>query len=96
MQMVGGTSDLKAPDETVMQVTASVRPAVEERLGKRFDIFQPVAYKSQVVAGRNFFVKVHVGNDEYIHLRIYQNIQQQIQLSNVQTGHNRESNIEYF
>ncbi|KAK2715473.1 hypothetical protein QYM36_010180 [Artemia franciscana] len=55
--MVGGTSDLKAPDETVMQVTASVRPAVEERLGKRFDIFQPVAYKSQVVAGRNFFVK---------------------------------------
>jgi cystatin-A/B len=33
--------------------------------------FEPVSVKSQVVAGMNYWVKIKVDGDEYIHVKIY-------------------------
>ena len=49
----------------------------------------------QVVAGKNFFVKVHVGNNECVHVRIYQNWSQELEMSGVQEGKNLEDPIEF-
>ena len=55
-------------------------------------------YKSmfQVVAGTNFFVKVHVGDNKHVHLRIYQDLQQNISLHGHQVDKSLEDEIEYF
>uniref|UniRef100_A0A8D2IPU4 Cystatin domain-containing protein n=1 Tax=Varanus komodoensis TaxID=61221 RepID=A0A8D2IPU4_VARKO len=51
-----------------------VKPQVEEKEGKRFEVFDAVEFKTQVVAGMNYFIKVHVGNAEYIHVRIFKSL----------------------
>ena len=35
-----------------------IRAELEEKLGKKFSSFKAKSYKTQVVAGTNFFVKV--------------------------------------
>jgi len=37
-----------------------------------FTCFEPVRYRTQVVAGTNYFCKVHIGNDVHAHVRIYE------------------------
>ena len=38
---------------------AKVRPDLESQSQQKFSSFQAVKFKSQVVAGTNFFIKVH-------------------------------------
>ena len=52
--------------------------------------------KFQVVAGTNYFVKVHVGDNKHVHLRIYQDLQQNVSLHSHQTDKSHEDEIEYF
>jgi cystatin-A/B len=33
-----------------------------------------VRYATQVVAGLNYFIKAHIGNKQFIHVRIYKNL----------------------
>ena len=49
----------------------AVRGNVEQRVRLTYDVFEPTAMKKQVVAGLNLFVKVNVGEGNYVHLRIY-------------------------
>lgn len=37
-----------------------VKSAVEDKVGKKLDTYTPVSYKTQVVAGTNYFVKVRI------------------------------------
>ena len=40
--------------------------------------------------------QVQVGEDEFIHVRVYQDLQQQVSLSSYQTGKKEIDPIEYF
>ncbi|KAF7238113.1 Cystatin-B [Varanus komodoensis] len=70
----GGTSDAKPATAETQQIVQEVKPQVEEKEGKRFEVFDAVEFKTQVVAGMNYFIKVHVGNAEYIHVRIFKSL----------------------
>ena len=51
------------------------------------------------MAGTNFFVKVHVGNNECIHVRIFRSLPHagsELQMHGVQEGKNLEHPVEYF
>lgn len=37
-----------------------VKSAVEDKVGKKLDTYTSVSYKTQVVAGTNYFVKVRI------------------------------------
>merc|ERR1712062_368329 len=90
----GGTSDHKEINDEVIEVCSQVRPALEEKLGTSCAVFEPKSYKSQVVAGTNFFVKVHVGDDKHVHLRIYRDLQGHVFLHGHQVDKSHEDPID--
>lgn len=69
--MCGGFSGNKNADESVQNIVNSVKSTVENRLNKNFNTFTAISYKSQIVAGTNYTVKVNVGGEEYIHVKIF-------------------------
>ncbi|KAJ8347879.1 hypothetical protein SKAU_G00264680 [Synaphobranchus kaupii] len=52
-------------------VLCQVKLQAEETAEKKFDNFNAKSFTSQVVQGTNFFIKVHVGGDEYVHLCVH-------------------------
>ena len=47
-------------NDMVTFLLSKVKDAVEEKVGKKLETYSPVSYKTQVVAGINYFVKVLV------------------------------------
>mmetsp|Transcript_8395 Transcript_8395/g.16717 ORF Transcript_8395/g.16717 Transcript_8395/m.16717 type:complete len:96 (-) Transcript_8395:2393-2680(-) len=70
MAMVGGFGAAHPVDDEVRAVAHSVKAAAETHAGHAFTTYEPHSYKSQVVAGTNFDIKVNVGH-EFIHIRVY-------------------------
>ncbi len=69
--MPGGFGDVKEVDEEVTILATNMKEQVEENLGETFDIFEPILYTTQVVAGINYIIKVHVGNEKFVHIKIH-------------------------
>ena len=70
LQMVGGHSEEKDADDEVKQFVKDLKAKVEENRNEKFATFEAVKYTSQVVAGVIYKVKVKVGDDKYLHLRV--------------------------
>jgi len=95
----GGTSEVKEMTPEVIEICNQIKAALEEKLGAPCDVFEPKSFKSQVVAGTNYFVKVHVGNEKHVHLRIYQKLPcygGTTELHSHQVDKSHEDPIEYF
>lgn len=72
---------------------------MEEKEGRKFEVFQATEFKSQVVAGINYFVKVHVGNDEFLHLRIFKSLPHEskpLTLASYQSKKTKHDELAYF
>ncbi|CBK22718.2 uncharacterized protein [Blastocystis hominis] len=82
-------------DERVVEVVNQVRPQVESQINEKFSIFKPVEVAKQVVAGLNYFVKVDIGNNRAIHLRIYDHFND-VSLTKVLTGKTLDDPLVYF
>ncbi|KAK2870049.1 hypothetical protein QQF64_021996 [Cirrhinus molitorella] len=95
----GGISEAKDANEEVQKICDEMKSHAENKAGRTFDVFIAKSYKTQLVAGTNYFVKVHVGGDEYIHLRIYQTLPcygETLELSSIQASKAHHDPIEYF
>lgn len=58
-QLLGGLSDdVKPADEGVQSLVDSFKSEIEEKTGHKYKTLQAISYKTQVVAGLNYFVKV--------------------------------------
>lgn len=55
---VGGVGDEKPADDAVREVLQRVHSQVEKKVGKSFESLKPIGYRTQVVAGMNYFIKV--------------------------------------
>ena len=60
---------LRSPEE-VLTFLEEARPAMEAEAGCAFTTFTPVECAKQVVAGLIYFVKVDIGAEKAIHVRI--------------------------
>ena len=69
--MPGGFDEVKECTEDIKTLAINMQEQVENTLGETFDIFEPVLYSSQVVAGTNYSIKVHVGDERFVHIKIY-------------------------
>jgi len=99
MPLVGGTSEVKDATDEIQALIEKVRADLEAKVGKSFPQYKAVSYKSQVVSGTNYFVKIQIDNGEFIHVRLYQTLPHAggtVQVHSHQTGKAIEDAIEYF
>ncbi len=69
--LAGGWKESSGLTEEQYHMITELRHQVQEKAGKEFAHFNPVAIRSQVVAGTNYFVKIQVSESEYIHVKIF-------------------------
>ncbi|XP_020379606.2 cystatin-B-like [Rhincodon typus] len=96
----GGTSGTAAVTAEIQAIVQSLKTEVAERLKRSLPIYHAISYRSQIVAGTNYFIKVVVGEaDDYIHMRVFQPLPHsdpKLSLENLQTGKTLFDEIEYF
>jgi len=94
--MCGGKGQVNQPNDEIVEIVNNVRSQVEAQANTTYTVFEPVSYRSQVVAGTNFFVKVRVDGDQYVHFRVFRALPCNgggLQLSGVTTGQTLESDL---
>ena len=69
--MCGGFTNVNVADEHIQQVADSVKASVESRLNTTLSTYKAISYKSQIVAGTNYKIKVQVGDDKYVHIKVF-------------------------
>ncbi|KAM9839210.1 cystatin 14a, tandem duplicate 2 [Aulostomus maculatus] len=97
--LCGGIGSAIEADEAVQKICDEVRPDAEIKAGKTYDVFTAKKYKSQVVAGTNFFIKVHVGGDDHVHLRVFRSLPHAgaaLSLTDMQHCKSHSDAIEFF
>ena len=58
--MTGGISDNDEPATAEVQaLVQEVKDQITGKMNGSFDVFEAISFKTQVVAGRNYFVKVN-------------------------------------
>ncbi|NXD43940.1 CYTB protein, partial [Copsychus sechellarum] len=76
-----------------------VKPQFESRANMSCVVFTAIIYKTQVVAGTMYFIKVQVSDADYVHLKVFQNLPYKNQgpsLESFQTGKTRDDPLTYF
>ncbi|PFX33668.1 cystatin-A-like [Stylophora pistillata] len=97
--LVGGFSKEMKATEEVQKIVDEVRSQAEAMAGKSFKEFKAISYRSQVVQGMNYLVKVQVGDSSYVHLRIHQSLPQdgsKIELIAIRTGLSEDDSLDDF
>ncbi|XP_061494103.1 cystatin-B-like [Rhineura floridana] len=95
----GGTTEAQAATAETQQIVQEVKPQVEEKEGRSFEVFNAVEFKTQIVAGINYFIKVHVGNDEFLHIRVFKSLPHEnkpLALNSYQSQKGKHDELAYF
>ncbi|XP_005912335.1 cystatin-B [Haplochromis burtoni] len=99
VEMCGGLTEVEQADEAVQKICDAMKPLAEQKTGRNFEVFTAENYKTQVVAGTNYFIKVYVGGNEYVHLRVYEKLPAYggtLELTDLQHPKTQNDSIEYF
>ncbi|NXE37456.1 CYTX protein, partial [Ptilorrhoa leucosticta] len=76
-----------------------VKAQFESQANTNCVVFTAIEYRTQVVAGTNYFIKVQVSGDQYVHLKVFQSLPYENQgpsLTGFQTGKTRDDPLTYF
>ena len=71
MMMCGGFGQSRPADDEVKAIATEMKPKVEQALGKTYTQFEAVSFTTQVVAGVNYKIKVKVGDEDYVHIKVF-------------------------
>ena len=74
MRIVGGPAKERDADDEIKRIANELKKEVEAKRNAKFSTFEAVKYTSQVVAGAMYRIKVKVGDDQYIHIRVLKNL----------------------
>ncbi|XP_023378951.1 cystatin-B [Pteropus vampyrus] len=76
-----------------------VKCQLEQKTKKKYPIFKAVEFKSQTVAGTNYFIKVQVDDSDFIHIRVFESLPHEnrpVTLHDYQTDKSRHDELDYF
>ncbi|XP_066031605.1 cystatin-B-like [Chamaea fasciata] len=97
--LCGAPSAVRPATDETQRMVEQVKAQLEEKEGKTFDVFTAVEFKTQLVAGTNYFIKVHVGNEEFVHLRVFKSLpheNEQLSLHSYQSSKTKHDELAYF
>lgn len=72
--MCGGFGSVKMvdnDDNDMRNLVNGVKSHVESHLSKKIETFEGHSFKSQIVNGTNYTLKVFVGDDKYVHVKFH-------------------------
>ncbi|KAF6040979.1 CSTB [Bugula neritina] len=98
-QLVGGPSGVKEADAEIQDILDKTRTGFEDKAGVKFDEFTAISYRSQVVAGTNYFIKVKVGTDKYVHVKVFKSLPHAggtLKVENIQLNKSLDDDISNF
>ncbi|XP_039663559.1 cystatin-B-like [Perca fluviatilis] len=93
--MSGGYGPTEPATKDIQDLCDQVKSKVQEITGKNYGEYTAFKFRSQVVAGTNYLIKVHVG-DDYIHVIIFKDQGGEVALSDVNEGQTKVSPLEPF
>ncbi|KAB0346032.1 hypothetical protein FD755_024318 [Muntiacus reevesi] len=76
-----------------------VKSQLEEKVDKKFPMFKAVEFRSQVVAGMNYLIKVQVDEDDFVHIRVFESLPHEskpVALTSYQTNKGRHDELAEF
>ena len=74
MMICGGFADAREADDEVKAMAKELKAQTEAKLGATYSEFEAVSYKTQVVAGTNYLIKVKVGPEQYVHIKVWKKL----------------------
>ncbi|XP_006248477.2 stefin-2 [Rattus norvegicus] len=98
LRTVGGLSEARPATAEIQEIADKVKPLLEKKTNGKYEKFEAVQYKVQVVAGLNYFIKVDVGCGCYVHLRVFSGISREndLELHGYQTNKSKNDELTYF
>ncbi|CAL8358501.1 unnamed protein product [Boreogadus saida] len=72
--MCGGSSPVKPATQEVQDICYRVKKSAEDKANKSYEVFMAKTYMTQVVAGTIFIIKVHVGGEDHVHLKVFREL----------------------
>ncbi|KAM4887061.1 cystatin-B isoform 1-T2 [Thomomys bottae] len=97
--MCGAPSATRPATAETQEIADQVKSQLEEQANRKFSVFKAVSFKSQVVAGTNYFIKVDVGNEEFLHLKVFHSLPHENKppaLSAYQSNKSQQDELGYF
>ncbi|XP_021045469.1 stefin-1-like [Mus pahari] len=96
--MYGGVSEARSATPEIQKIADKVRPQLEAKTNEKYEKFEAVEYKTQTVAGENIFIKMDVGHDCFIHIKIFSGLtgKDNYELHGYQTNKTRDDELTYF
>ncbi|XP_020375283.2 stefin-C-like [Rhincodon typus] len=91
---------MEATTSDIQAIVQLLKNSVVEKLNRPLHVYHAISYRSQVVAGMNYFIKVVIGDaDDYIHIRVFQPLPSsdaKLSLEKIQTNKKLFDELEYF
>jgi len=94
---VGNLKEIQGPDDKANEILNQVKEQLHEKLGKAKE-FAPIliSYRKQLVAGTNYFLKVQTTTENFIHVRVFVDLQGKSELIGFELSHTVSDEILYF
>ncbi|XP_047424810.1 cystatin-A5-like [Mugil cephalus] len=89
----GGFTEPRPATEEIQRICDEVKGQVEEQTKKKYGIFRALHYRSQVVAGTNYLIKVNSGPSSHLHVIVFEALPchgGQKSVSGLEEGHTKE------
>ncbi|KAG8450061.1 hypothetical protein GDO86_002615 [Hymenochirus boettgeri] len=99
MMTCGGLGGSQTADSEVQGICDQMKGEFLKQSGVNASVFKAIEYKTQVVAGTNYFIKVHLGGDKYAHIRVYQSLPHagsKLRLDRFQVDKTKDDKVDHF
>nr|XP_020739228.1 stefin-C-like [Odocoileus virginianus texanus] len=96
---IGGFSETQPATAKTQAIADQVKSQLEEKVDKKFPMFKAVEFRSQVVAGVNYLIKVQVDEDDFTHIRVFESLPHEskpMALTGYQTNKGRHDELVDF
>ncbi|XP_037696167.1 cystatin-A [Choloepus didactylus] len=97
--MPGGLTEARPATPEIQKIADEIKPQLEAQTNETYNEFEAEEYKSQVVAGTNFYIKIRTSNNQYVHVKVFKSLpvyNEPLKLVGYQTGKTKNDELSAF